>query len=85
MGKAFHCSFTRIKYLKLDDNIIGNSGIENLAFGLRTNPHLTKLSLKYCGITEKGVKFVQEILANISSKIRSIKLQGNPIGNEGVY
>jgi len=51
--------FTKIKYLKLDDNIIGNKGVENLALGLRTNPYLTKLSLKYCGIDEKGVKFIQ--------------------------
>lgn len=59
VGKAFTMPFTKIKYLKLDDNIIGNKGVENLALGLRTNPYLTKLSLKYCGIDEKGVKFIQ--------------------------
>lgn len=29
--------------------------------------------------------FIQDILANIHSKIRSIKLQGNPLRNEGIY
>ena len=78
-------SHTKIKYLKLDDNLIGNKGLENLSVGLRTNPFVTKLSLKYCGIDAKGVKYLQDILANIHSKIRSIKLQGNPLRNEGIF
>lgn len=71
--------------MKLDDNLIGTKGLESLAIGLRTNDVLTKLSLKYCGIDEKGVRYLQDILANLSSKIRSIKIQGNPLGNKGIY
>lgn len=85
MGKTLSLPFCKIKYLKFDDNIIGNKGLENLSIGLRTNPHLTKLSLKYCGIDEGGIKYLQLILANIHSKIRSIKIQGNRIGNKGIY
>ena len=77
--------FIHIKHLKLDDNLIGVEGLKNLSVGLRVNPSITKLSLKYCGITEEGVRFLQDILANISSSIRSLKLQGNHLNNPGIY
>ena len=41
---------------------------------------LDKLSLKYCGIDGEGSKYIQEILANIHSKLRSLKLQGRYVG-----
>jgi len=41
---------------------------------LRQNKILDKLSLKYCGINEQGAKYLQEILANIGSRLRSLKL-----------
>ena len=47
-----------------------------MAMGLRVNNVLDKLSLKYCGIDGEGSKYIQEILANIHSKLRSLKLQG---------
>lgn len=75
----------RIKHLKLDDNLILTEGLKHLTVGLRTNNALDKLSLKYCGIDGQGAKYIQEILANIGSKLRSLKLQGNKkmdVGNQ---
>lgn len=70
----------RLKQLKLDDNLIGTAGLKALTLGLRTNNAIDKLSLKYCGIDGEGAKYIQEILANISTKLRSLKLQGTYIG-----
>ena len=56
-----------------------------LAHGLRQNDRLEKLSLCYCNIPTEGVKYIQEILANLDSKLRTLKLQGNPLMNEGFY
>lgn len=69
----------------MDSNLIGTEGLKNLTYGLRTNSTLTKLSLKNCGIDEKGAFYLQEILANIKTKIRSLKLQGNNFRNKGIY
>lgn len=85
LSKILLKPYCKIKHLKLDNNNIGNKGIENLSIGLRANNCLTKLSLKYCGIDNEGVQYVQAIIANINTKIRSLKLQGNHIGNQGVY
>jgi hypothetical protein len=70
--------------LKLDNNPIGDKGIRNLALSLKGYSNLTKLSLKYCGINQNGIPAIQQILAGMPTKIRSIKLQGNQLGNKGL-
>ena len=85
MGKSFASPFIKVKYLKLDDNLIGSEGLKNLCEGLKTNSSVTKLSLKYCGIDLEGAQYIQNILANLSSQIRSIKLQGNQLTNKGIH
>lgn len=53
--------------------------------GLAINSSLEKLEIKYCQVDASGIKYIQEMLANINSKMASLKLQGNPLGNEGLY
>lgn len=85
LGKAVANPFSCIKHLKLDNNLIGNEGLEEISKGLRVNSCITKLSLKQCGIDARGARHIQDILANISTQIRSLKLQGNPLNNDGLY
>jgi hypothetical protein len=59
IGKAMLLPSMKIRHLKLDNNNIGDDGIRNLAVGLKRYFELTKLSLKYCGITESGVQYIQ--------------------------
>ena len=44
--------------LRLDHNAFGTEGLKNLAEGLRLNPTIEKLSLKYCGIDENGAIYL---------------------------
>jgi len=74
IGQAVQSPFCRVLQLKLDNNLILSEGLKHLAIGLRQNKILDKLSLKYCGINEQGAKYLQEILANIGSRLRSLKL-----------
>lgn len=85
LGKALKVQGSKMKQLRLDNNPITSEGVRFLGEGLRQHSALDKLSLKYCGIDEKGIRPIQEILANINSQLRSLKLQGNPIGNEGMH
>jgi Ran GTPase-activating protein (RanGAP) involved in mRNA processing and transport len=71
----------KITKLKLDNNPLTTKGIAELSVGLRQNSVIEKLSFNYCQIDSKGVKYIQEIMANINCKLRSLKLQGNPLGN----
>ena len=56
-----------------------------MTVGLRQNEKIEKLSFNYCGITKEGTKYIQEILAHIHCKLRTLKLMGNPLENEGAY
>lgn len=49
------------------------------------NTVLENLSLNYCGIDAGGAKYLQQILANINSKLYKLKISGNMLGNEGIY
>lgn len=84
MGKVLGANSPIVK-LKLDHNCFGTEGLRNLAVGLSKNSTIEKLSLKYCKIDQHGAKYLQEILANINTKMKSVKLQGNPLKNEGVF
>jgi|JI6StandDraft_1071083.scaffolds.fasta_scaffold25571_6 Ran GTPase-activating protein (RanGAP) involved in mRNA processing and transport len=84
LGKVLGPNSPIVK-LKLDHNCFGTEGLRNLTGGLSKNSTIEKLSLKYCKIDQFGSKYLQDILANINSKLKSIKLQGNPLKNEGVF
>ena len=71
----------RIVKLKLDNNPLTTQGLANLSVGLRENSTIEKLSFNYCGIDARGIKYLQEIMANLGCKLRSLKVQGNPLGN----
>lgn len=49
---------TALKQLKLDDNLMGTTGLRELSLALRQDSHLDKLSLKYCGIDNNGAKYL---------------------------
>lgn len=67
----------RLKVLKLDSNPIKADGLKWLTAALRVNNTLEKLSLKYCNIDAIGSKYIQEIIANIDSNLKSLKIAGN--------
>lgn len=60
--------------LKLDHNLIGDEGLKNLTESLAVNNVLEKLSLNYCGITAKGAKCLQQLIANIDTHLIKLKL-----------
>lgn len=71
--------------LKLDHNLFGNAGLEQLAEGLAMNRTLESLSLCYCGIDNDGAVYIQQILAYYETKLEKLKLQGNLLKNKGVF
>lgn len=85
LGKTLRSERNNVRKLKLDNNEIGDEGLGRLAVGLRQNNKIEKLSFCFCGLTALGTKYIQEILANIGCKLRTLKLMGNPLQNEGVY
>lgn len=85
LSKSLMNPVNKIIKLKLDNNMIGDKGLAALVNGLKQNDRIEKISLNYCNITKAGCKYIQEILANISSKLRTLKLQGNPLENEGFF
>lgn len=85
LGKTLKNERNSIVKLKLDNNEIKNEGLAHLTVGLRQNSKIEKLSFNFCGIDKHGVKYIQEILANINCKLRTLKLMGNPLENEGAY
>ena len=81
LAKTLKNPSNKIIKLKLDNNNIGREGMELLAGGLRANDRIEKISLNYCHIDRQGAKYIQEILANLNSKLRTLKLQGNHLEN----
>lgn len=69
----------------MDHNKIGTAGLAILAGGLAQNSVLERLSLNYCEITSDGSKYLQQILANVNSKLYKLKMIGNLLRNEGTY
>lgn len=59
LGKTLKNDRNNIIKLKLDNNDIRDEGLENLVVGLRQNDKIEKLSFNFCGITKKGVRFIQ--------------------------
>lgn len=85
LAKVMMNPANKITKLRLDNNKIGLAGIAAISEGLRQNQTIEKVSFNFCGIPTEGCKYVQDILANLNSKLRTLKLQGNPLGNEGFY
>jgi len=85
LGKTLRNERNNIIKFKIDDNEIKNEGLANLALGLRQNAKVEKISFNFCGINKEGVKYIQEILANINCRLRTLKLMGNALENEGAY
>lgn len=79
LGKTLRNDRNNILKLKLDNNDIRDEGLQNLVVGLRQNDKIEKLSFNFCGITKKGVRFIQQVLANIGCRLRTLKLMGNPL------
>lgn len=71
--------------LILDFNIkLGSDGIKNLSRGLCTNSTLKKLSVKYCGIDQRGGDPLAEILLFPKVGLISLELGGNQLSGEGL-
>lgn len=51
--------------------------------GIALSPSLTHLSLSYCGLDKDSGKHLQLVLAFIDSKLETLNLQGNELGEEG--
>lgn len=85
LAKVMMNPANKITKLRLDNNKIGLKGLAALSEGLRQNNNIEKISLNFCSIPAEGCKYIQEILANLDSKLRTLKLQGNNLGNEGFY
>ena len=85
LAKMFMKDKCNVVKFRIDNNPIGDEGMKKLAMGLRIHPKIEKLSFNYCNLTVEGVKYIQEIIANIDCKLRTLKLQGNPLGNIGAY
>jgi len=71
--------------LKLDyNNTLGSDGIIALAKGLKLNSTLQVLSLKFCGIDEKGGNALSEIIAFPRTAMQTLNLEGNHLCGEGL-
>lgn len=63
--------------LNLDfNNTLTSDGVSGLAKGLKLNSTLQRLSLRFCGIDERGGKAISDILSFQKSSIKSIDLEG---------
>lgn len=66
--------------LNLGDAFIGDEGCDTLAAYLREHPEVTSLDLKGNNITAAGLRILSPALR--SSRLRSLSLEWNSIGNE---
>lgn len=71
--------------LNLDYNSnLGSDGVVALAKGISSNSTLKKLSLRYCGIDEKGGEPLTQILIAPKIAIICLDLTGNRLGGKGL-
>ena len=45
---------TKLKYLDISDNTIGDDGVQHITQGLQDNDELTELNLSRCRFSAKG-------------------------------
>ena len=72
-----------LETLTLDYNTFGNESLNNLVKYLPLNSTLKNLSLAYCDINEKGVRYLGDLITK-SPSLEKLILMGNPIKDEGV-
>ncbi|XP_062896190.1 NACHT, LRR and PYD domains-containing protein 3-like isoform X2 [Mobula hypostoma] len=73
----------KILKLWLEDVDLTDSGAEDLASALSTNPSLTELDLGYNKLGDSGVKLVSEALRNPECKIQKLELWGVGLTDSG--
>jgi Ran GTPase-activating protein (RanGAP) involved in mRNA processing and transport len=75
---------SNIQILTLDYNNFGNEGLCNLMNYVKNSPKLNYLSMAYCGIDEKGIKFLENYLISTECPLETLVLQGNQLKNAGL-
>ncbi|XP_072894161.1 NACHT, LRR and PYD domains-containing protein 3-like [Hemitrygon akajei] len=73
----------KIQKLELDDVGLTDSGAEDLASALSTNPSLTELDLGYNKLGDSGVKLVSAALRNPECKIQKLGLMDVSLTDSG--
>uniref|UniRef100_K3WLM3 Uncharacterized protein n=1 Tax=Globisporangium ultimum (strain ATCC 200006 / CBS 805.95 / DAOM BR144) TaxID=431595 RepID=K3WLM3_GLOUD len=71
----------KLKY----NRAIGDAGVSALCDGLFTNTVLKQLHLDYCGIGPDGAIKLAQLVSIRSSVIETLSLQGNSLGDDGLY
>jgi hypothetical protein len=64
---------------------IGDTGASALCDALFTNQVLRKLHLDYCAVGPEGAIKLAQLVAMPHSAIITLSLQGNALGDEGLY
>ena len=76
--------FERLVTLDVSNNMFDPEGAKALAEALRANSSLTDLKVKSCGIRDEGASAIAMALkANVASKVATLNLSYNGIGDEG--
>ncbi|XP_062372075.1 NACHT, LRR and PYD domains-containing protein 12-like [Sardina pilchardus] len=76
---------SKLKHLDLNDNSIGDNGVQELCSGLgNPNCALETLRLSDCSITEKGYASLASALRLNPNHLRELDLSGNDPGKSGV-
>ncbi|XP_062372053.1 NACHT, LRR and PYD domains-containing protein 12-like [Sardina pilchardus] len=76
---------SKLKNLDLNDNSIGDNGVQELCNGLgNPNCALETLSLDNCSIKEEGFRALASALRFNPSHMRDLQLSGNKAGDSGV-
>ena len=73
---------TKVKWLTLVGNVIGDAGLEALAKSLERNTAIDSLHLGDCGITDAGVQDIAHTLL-CNRTLRKVSLRHNGITNSG--
>ena len=83
LGSLLEGSTSSLRRLSLRDNPIGDGGASALAAALRTNPHMTALSLPFCGVSDEGAAALAGALRSPTCALVELHLNGNQISDVG--
>ena len=76
----------QLRELTLDNNNIGDKGVENLCKALVTvQSKLTTLSLESCSLTSECASWLANVVSDENCEITDLSLAHNEIGDEGVH
>ncbi|XP_062373156.1 protein NLRC3-like [Sardina pilchardus] len=85
LASVFSKASSKLKNLDLNDNSIGDNGVQELCSGLgNPNCALETLRLSYCSITEKGYASLASALTLNPNCLRELDVRGNIPGKSGV-